>query len=313
MTVNKQDSYTLAAGVADRRTLGSTERALTVVGGGALVAYGLARRDISGAVLAALGGALLYQGVEGQDRVAPLLGLKTAEQGGVAGIKIEKRIMIEQPAEELYRFWRNFENLPRFMQHLESVQVSGERHSHWVAKAPANTTVAWDADITDERENEYIAWRSVEGSQVMNAGEVRFIPIAGRGTEVQVSMVYDPPAGSVGVIVAKLFGEEPSQQVDGDLRRFKSLMEAGEIPTVEGQSSGRTAEVEKQRKELHSVAEKLNQTPTKPNQLGTHSPMNKALEDTFPASDPPSTTQTPEDGAGVTNTEREVGLGKRIY
>ena len=146
------------------------------------------------------------------------------------GIRVRKSITVNRPADEVYAFWRNFENLPRFMDHLESVQVTGEGRSHWKAKAPAGTTVEWDADTTEDRPNELIAWRSVEGADVSNAGVVRFVRAAGgRGTEVHVDLRYEPPAGKVGQLVAKLFGEEPSQQVNGDLRRFKQVLEIGEV------------------------------------------------------------------------------------
>jgi uncharacterized membrane protein len=146
------------------------------------------------------------------------------------GTPVHKSITVNRPAEEVYGFWRQFENLPRFMMHLESVQVTGGRRSHWKAKAPAGKTVEWDAEMTEDRPNELIAWRSVEGADVSNAGVVRFVPApGGRGTEIHVEMSYDPPAGKLGVLAAKLFGEEPSQQVEGDLRRFKQVMEIGEV------------------------------------------------------------------------------------
>jgi uncharacterized membrane protein len=155
---------------------------------------------------------------------------------------VEKSVTVNKSPEELYRFWRNFENLPRFMDHLESVRVEGEGRSHWVAKAPAGTTVEWDAEIYNEKENELIAWRSLEGADVDNAGSVRFEGDAeGSSTIVRVSLKYDPPGGVIGATFAKLFGEEPSQQIEEDLRRFKQVMEAGEPPTTEGQSSGRSA------------------------------------------------------------------------
>jgi uncharacterized membrane protein len=146
------------------------------------------------------------------------------------GTRVRKSITVNRPASEVYAFWRNFENLPRFMQHLESVQMTGGGRSHWKAKAPAGTTVEWDAETTEDRPNQLIAWRSVEGADVSNAGVVRFVPAAGgRGTEIHVDLRYEPPAGKVGELVAKLFGEEPSQQVDGDLRRFKQVLEIGEV------------------------------------------------------------------------------------
>jgi uncharacterized membrane protein len=143
---------------------------------------------------------------------------------------VRKSIVVNSTPEELYQFWHDFENLPRFMRHLESVRVTGGGRSHWVAKAPAGTTVEWDAEITDDRPGELIAWRSLEGADVDNAGSVRFERApGGRGTIVKVEIDYSPPGGLVGAAVAKLFGEEPAQQVDADLRRFKQVIETGEV------------------------------------------------------------------------------------
>jgi uncharacterized membrane protein len=144
--------------------------------------------------------------------------------------RVNKSIVINSSPEELYQFWRDFENLPRFMHHLESVRVEGEGRSHWVATAPAGTTVEWDAEITEDRPNELIAWRSLEGADVYNRGSVRFERApGGRGTIVRVEIDYDPPGGRLGAAVAKLFGEEPEQQVGSDLRRFKQVIETGEV------------------------------------------------------------------------------------
>ena len=156
--------------------------------------------------------------------------MTTAADAKRQGIHVRKSITVNRPADEVYGFWRNFENLPRFMDHLQSVQVTGDGRSHWKAKAPAGTSVAWDAETIEDRPNELIAWRSVAGADVPNAGGVRFVPApGGRGTEVHVDLRYEPPAGKVGQLVAKLFGEEPSQQVAGDLRRFKQVLEIGEV------------------------------------------------------------------------------------
>ena len=126
------------------------------------------------------------------------------------------------------------------MTHLESVHVTGEGRSHWVAKAPGGTTVEWDAEITDDQPNRRIAWRSVEGADVQNAGSVRFEPApGGRGTVVNVELRYSPPGGAAGVAIATLLGREPGQQIQDDLRRFKQMMEIGEVVTTEGQPSGR--------------------------------------------------------------------------
>jgi uncharacterized membrane protein len=145
-------------------------------------------------------------------------------------VHVRKAITVNRPLEEVYQFWRNFENLPRFMNHLEAVQVMGEQRSHWKAKAPAGMTVEWDAEIVEDRPNELILWRSLAGADVDNSGTVRFKPApGGRGTEVHVELHYSPPGGVIGATIAKLFGEAPEQQVAGDLRVFKQVLETGEI------------------------------------------------------------------------------------
>jgi uncharacterized membrane protein len=154
------------------------------------------------------------------------IGTRTRRQG----IRVRKAITINRTPEEVYRFWRQLENLPRFMAHLESVRVLDDRRSYWKAHAPLGLTVEWTAEIVEERSNELISWRSAEDSQVPNSGTVRFVRAPGdRGTEVHLDIRYDPPAGAVGAAIAKLFGEEPSQQVDGDLLRLKQVIETGEV------------------------------------------------------------------------------------
>lgn len=156
------------------------------------------------------------------------------------GVDVRDCVTINKPASELYAFWRDLRNLPRVMAHLQRVEVIDERHSHWVANAPAGLSVEWDAEIVEDQPDELIAWRSLPGADIDNFGSIRFEPArGGRGTVVRVELRYDPPAGKLGSLIAKLFGEEPAQQIDGDLRRFKQLMETGEIATTEGQSSGR--------------------------------------------------------------------------
>jgi uncharacterized membrane protein len=140
-----------------------------------------------------------------------------------------RSITIAAPVEEVYAFWRDFENLPRFMRHLESVEVVDARRSRWIAKAPAGKSVEWDAEIVEERENELIAWRSLPGGDVFNAGVVRFQPApAERGTEVRVALEYRPPFGKLGSKIAMLWREEPRQQIADDLRRLKQVLEVGE-------------------------------------------------------------------------------------
>jgi uncharacterized membrane protein len=150
-------------------------------------------------------------------------------------IRVNKSIVVNSSPEELYQFWHDFENLPRFMKHLESVRETGAGRSHWTAKAPAGSTVEWDAIVTDDRPGELIAWRSLEGADVYNTGSVRFSREPGeRGTIVSVEIDYTPPGGVVGAAVAKLFGEEPAQQVGDDLRRFKQVIEIGEVLLSDG-------------------------------------------------------------------------------
>jgi uncharacterized membrane protein len=167
------------------------------------------------------------------------VGSRPGRVRGDGSIRVETSLAINRSPEECYKMWHDFERLPKFMSHLESVEVTSPGRSHWVAKGPAGTRVEWDAEITNEQPGELLAWRSVEGSGIENAGAVRFLrDNAGRGTIVAVTMQYKPPAGTLGAAVAKLFGEEPQIQVREDLRRFKRLIEAGELPTTEGQSSG---------------------------------------------------------------------------
>ena len=156
------------------------------------------------------------------------------------GQRAESSVTINRAPADLYRFWRDFQNLPRFMPHLSSVRVDTARHSHWVAQGPAGTTVEWDAEITDDRPDALIAWRSLAGADVDHAGSVRFEAApGGRGTFVRVCMEYHPPGGALGTVVATLFGEEPGQHMHEGLRRFKQLMEAGETATTAGQPSAR--------------------------------------------------------------------------
>jgi len=156
---------------------------------------------------------------------------------------VKASITVRRSPEEVYAFWHDFENLPRFMYHLESVQPIGDGRSHWKVKAPLGS-VEWDAEITEDRLNELIAWRSIEGSKLDNRGTVRFTPAPrNQGTEIRLELHYDAPGGALGAALAKVLGEEPRQQVKDDLRRFKQVMETGEVvrsdSTPEGQNARR--------------------------------------------------------------------------
>jgi uncharacterized membrane protein len=230
--------------------VGNTERWVSAIGGGALVVAGVKARSLTGLLAAALGGALVHRGVTGHCHGYAAFGVDTAHGGPGAepeeyfdrGIHVEQSMTINRTPWDLYQFWRNFENLPRFMRHVESVKVLDEKRSRWVVDGPAGKSVEWEAEIINEEPNALIAWRSLGGATVDNAGSVRFVPgPEGRGTEVRVVIDYIPPAGRVGNWVATLFGKNPSGEIREDLRRFKQLMETGEVPTTEGQPRGQCA------------------------------------------------------------------------
>jgi uncharacterized membrane protein len=156
---------------------------------------------------------------------------------------IAREVTVNKPISEVYALWHDFTRFPQFMTHLESVTDKGNGVSHWVTKAPVGKSVEWDAEITEDRPNKVIAWRSMPESQVPNSGEVRFreAPV-GRGTEVHIVMRAEPPAGAAGAVVAMLFGDSPDQEVREGMRRFKQMIEAGEVATTQGQPSGRVEE-----------------------------------------------------------------------
>jgi uncharacterized membrane protein len=226
--------------------VGQQERLISAGAGALLALYGLKRLRLSNLILVGLGGMLIKRAVTGQCNVYAALGLNTAQGEGAQpseyfnrGIHVEESFTIMKSPEELYNFWHKFENLPQFMKHLESVQTLDDKRSHWVAQGPAGMNVEWDAEIINDEPNRTIAWRSLGGADVDNAGSVTFRPAAGdRGTEVSVTIDYIPPMGKAGSIVAKLFGRDADQMIREDLRRFKRLMETGEIPTTEGQPTG---------------------------------------------------------------------------
>jgi uncharacterized membrane protein len=159
---------------------------------------------------------------------------------GNRGVKVTRSVTIRRPAGVLFAFWRDVENLPRIIKHPVTITRVSDLASHWEVSAPGDRKVEWDAVIINEHPNELIAWRSREDAEIPHAGTVRFHPAPGdEGTEVTVNLEYDPPAGKLGSLLAKLTGEEPAQQVSEALRRFKALMETGEIPTTEGQAVGK--------------------------------------------------------------------------
>ena len=163
----------------------------------------------------------------------------TRAKAGEAGIRMTRSVVVNRPPHDLYAFWREFENFPRFMRHVKSVSATGPGISHWVVAGPADSTVEWDARITSDVPNELIAWHTLEGSDVEHEGTVRFEPRPGnRGTIVRVDLRYAPPAGRAGKLVAMLFNESPEQQVYDDLHRFKQVVETGEVVRSDGSPDG---------------------------------------------------------------------------
>lgn len=219
----------------DWRNVGDLERWASLAGGGALAIYGLTRGGLCGLALAGIGGALVHRGATGHCYLYQALGFRSAgqhsPQASIAaghGVKVEETITVMRSPQELYAFWRDVENLPRIMSHLESVTSIDDRRSHWVAKGPLGVPMEWDAEIITERDNELIGWRSLKGSTVDTAGSVHFTRLPGNaGTQVRVVLKYDPPTGQAGAAIARLFGQAPEQQIREDLRRFKQMMEAG--------------------------------------------------------------------------------------
>jgi uncharacterized membrane protein len=231
------------------KNVGRAERLISVASGAALVMFGLKRLSPLGIITAGAGAALIYRGSTGHCSVYDALGIDTTprrEETAVPaqqGVHAEKSVMINCSAERLFDFWRNVDKLPRVMRHVTAVQPIDKRRSQWTAKDPLGRELTWEAEIFNERQGELIAWRSLPGGDLETAGTIHFEPLEnGRGTAVRVTMKYNPPAGKIADRVASLFGQGLAQQIAADLQRFKSLMEAGEIPTTDGQTSGRTTE-----------------------------------------------------------------------
>jgi uncharacterized membrane protein len=208
---------------------------LALGAGTLLLLIGAAQRSVLGACVAVSSAPLLYRGITGRwpaglEDYAPSDDTKIA-LGGNRGVHVRESIRLELPIAEVYRFWRRLENLPRFMFHLDRVTETSNRRSHWIARGPAGLAVEWDAEIINEIENQTLAWRSLLGSDVVMTGSVNFDTVrGGRTTQVSVHLQYAPPAGKAGALVASVFGREPSHTIREDLRRFKRLLEAGEVP-----------------------------------------------------------------------------------
>ncbi len=226
--------------------VGKAERWASVIGGAALAVDGIRRKDSYRGVELLLGAMLVYRGASGECKVYEAFNVNTADDIGSAAdleklstVDVNQIFTINRPPQELYEFWKHFENLPRIMEHLESAERLNDDSYRFKACGPAGSTIEWEAEITEQVPNELIAWRSIEGSDIANRGSVRFRPAPeGRGTEVEVRMQYAPTGGKLANTVAKLFGKDPEREIREGLRRFKQLMEAGEIATTDGQPTG---------------------------------------------------------------------------
>ena len=198
--------------------------------GALLLAVGASQRSTLGTCLALSSAPLLYRGVTGRWPLVEPADTRAA-LAGPRGVSVRESVRLELPIADVFRAWRQLERLPRYMSHLEQVTETSSRTSHWIAAGPGGLRVEWDAEIINDIENKVLAWRSLPDSDVVTAGSVHFDAVrGGRSTQVTVHLQYAPPAGKAGALVARLFGREPSQTIREDLRRFRQLLEAGEVP-----------------------------------------------------------------------------------
>jgi len=217
-------NYSRNAGRGRRRSM-SPQNWGALIGGGALAVYGISRRSPLGVALAAGGGTLALVGA--------------TRKSSPEASSTWTSLLVNTTPQEAYRFWRGFENLPRFMNRLQSVTVLDDHRSRWTAIGPMGHPIQWNAEITDERENEYIAWRSLPGSDVQVNGRVEFKEApAERGTLITARLEFGTPAGMSSALT-KFFKKGAKFAIRQDMRRLEALMETGEIPTTEGQSHGR--------------------------------------------------------------------------
>lgn len=267
--------------------VGATERLITGLVSGALVALGFRKSPIARMLLTLGSGALAYRAITGYCPAYKVLSLNTAATGTTAdllqggGIEVVQSVTINRPQHDLYNYWRQLDRLPQVLQHLESVSPIDEFHSRWKVKGPLGLTMEWDAEIFRDEPYELIAWRSLRDSDIDNVGMVRFRPAPIRGTEMEVHINYRAPLGKAGAALARMLGEEPAAQIGDDLRRFKQLMETGEITTTEGQPSGRAAN--------NGFAHNGNGQAQRFG-WGTRDKVEEASWESFPASDSPSWT-----------------------
>jgi len=227
--------------------VGNVERWASAIGGTLFIAQGLRVGSLKGAALALLGGGMIYRGLSGHCATYQALNIDTsdkhrsdADEHVHHGRLIKHVTIVERPAQELYDYWKDIEKAPTFMTNIEKVLRTGPNKSYWVSTGPFGKTFDWDSEVINDVSGHLIAWQTLPGSDVNQAGAVRFEPaVGGRGTKVTLEVNYEAPLGALGVAVAKLIGQDPGSMTKENLRRFKQLMETGELATTNGQSSGR--------------------------------------------------------------------------
>lgn len=214
--------------------VGDSERIISTVGGAVLTIMALRNlKSLTGVSMLVTGGALLFRGLTGYCPVNNALGRNTARKAG-SPVEVNTSVSLDKPTSEVYSFWRKLENLPRIMSHLEKVEEIDQTHSRWTAKGPAGVgKVSWEAEIVEDHQNEFISWRSLPGSTVDNAGQVRFRETP-NGTEVKVQMTYRLPGGDLGSVAAKLFSPVAEKIIKDDIRDLKKVMERGEESGTNG-------------------------------------------------------------------------------
>jgi uncharacterized membrane protein len=214
-----------------KRNVGNAECLVSGLGGSLLTIWGLRRASLPGLGAAVAGAALAWRAIRRWRGLDAAPGLDRASDGttvGNLGVKIDRSVVVAATPERLYRFWRNLENLPRIMSHLDRVEMLGPMRSRWHAKAPAGVPLSWEADIINDEPNALIAWRTVPGAVVAHAGSVRFIP-EGAGTRVDVSLQYDPPGGVLAHEIAALIDGDAGARIARDLATFKTALESGRL------------------------------------------------------------------------------------
>ncbi len=228
----------------DPRKVADTERIVSVVAGAGLIAFAATRKPATMVAVAAAGAGLIARGVTGRSALYRAAHIDTRETAtrrvlsGPGGIHVQQAVLTNRPLRDVYAYWRDLRNLPRFMSHLLEVTPLNGTHSHWVAKGPAGKRVEWDAEIINEVEDKVIGWRSLPGSELTSAGSVNFRDRRGWGAEVTVHLQYEPLAGRPVAWLAWLLGADPGATIKEDLRHLKAMLEAGELPQVEPQPHG---------------------------------------------------------------------------